>query len=76
MPRPERRWGGWRNSSFYGKWAFENDATLLDSLKKRRFDGLFDLNRDGVLDPAEQGYQLDFITRDMNEQDDSDDSDF
>ena len=37
---------------------------------------MFDLNRDGVLDPAEQGYQLDFITRDMNEQDDSDDSDF
>jgi len=31
------------------------------------FDSLFDLNRDGVLDPVEQGFQLDFLTRQMEE---------
>ena len=29
------------------------------------FDSLFDLNRDGLLDPAEQAFQLDFLTREM-----------
>lgn len=29
------------------------------------FDSLFDLNRDGMLDPAEQAFQLDFLTREM-----------
>ena len=37
------------------------------------FDCLFDMNRDGVLDPVEQGFQLDFITRQMEEDDRSDD---
>ncbi len=29
------------------------------------FDSLFDLNRDGMLDPTEQAFQLDFLTREM-----------
>ena len=29
------------------------------------FDSLFDLNRDGMLDPAEQAFQIDFLTREM-----------
>ena len=29
------------------------------------FDSLFDLNRDGLLDPAEQSFQLEFLTREM-----------
>ena len=37
------------------------------------FDSLFDMNRDGVLDPVEQGFQLDFLTRQMEEDDRSDD---
>lgn len=36
------------------------------------FDSLFDMNRDGVLDPVEQGFQLDFLTRQMEEDDKSD----
>lgn len=39
------------------------------------FDSLFDMNRDGVLDPAEQAFHLDFITRQMEEDDRSDDDD-
>ncbi len=31
------------------------------------FDSLFDMNRDGVLDPVEQGYQLEFLERSMEE---------
>ncbi len=31
------------------------------------FDRMFDMNRDGVLDPVEQGFQLDFLTRQMEE---------
>lgn len=31
------------------------------------FDSLFDTNRDGVLDPVEQGFQLDFLTRQIEE---------
>ena len=31
------------------------------------FDSLFDTNRDGVLDPVEQGFQLDFLARQMEE---------
>ena len=46
---------------------------FFDREVQSSFDELFDLNRDGVLDPAEQAYQMDFITRDMEEQDDSDD---
>ena len=45
---------------------------FFDREVKGSFDGLFDLNRDGVLDPAEQAFQLDFIMRDMEEQDDTD----
>lgn len=37
------------------------------------FDSLFDMNRDGVLDPVEQGFQLDFLARQMEEDDHSDD---
>ena len=29
------------------------------------FDNLFAFNRDGILDPAEQAFQLDFLTREM-----------
>ena len=29
------------------------------------FDNLFDFNRDGILDTAEQAFQLDFLTREM-----------
>lgn len=36
------------------------------------FDSLFDMNRDGVLDPIEQGFQLDFLTRQMEEENRSD----
>ena len=36
------------------------------------FDSLFDMNRDGVLDPVEQGFQLDFLTRQMEEDNKSD----
>ena len=36
------------------------------------FDSLFDMNRDGVLDPVEQGFQLDFLTRQMEEDDKTD----
>ena len=32
------------------------------------FDSLFDLNRDGMLDPAEQAFQLDFLTRKMKDE--------
>lgn len=31
------------------------------------FDSLFDTNRDGVLEPVEQGFQLDFLTRQIEE---------
>lgn len=37
------------------------------------FDSLFDMNRGGVLDPVEQEFQLDFLTRQMEEDDHSDD---
>ena len=33
------------------------------------FDSLFDMNRDGVLDPVEQGFQPDFLARQMEEDD-------
>ena len=36
------------------------------------FDSLFDMNRDGVLDAVEQGFQLDFLTRQMEEENRSD----
>ena len=36
------------------------------------YDSLFDMNRDGVLDPVEQGFQLDFLTRQMEEDDKTD----
>ena len=39
------------------------------------FDGLFDLNRDGMLDLAEQTYQLDYLEREMREDDDLDEED-
>lgn len=37
------------------------------------FDSLFDMNRDGVLDAVEQGFQLDFLTHQMEGDDRSDD---
>ena len=37
------------------------------------FSGLFDLNRDGMLDLAEQTYQLDYLEREMREDNDLDD---
>ena len=37
------------------------------------FDSLFDMNRDGVLDPVEQGFQLDFLAHQMERDDRSDD---
>lgn len=42
------------------------------------FDSLFDMNRDGVLGPVEQGFQLDFITGQMEEDhsDSEDEDDF
>jgi len=36
------------------------------------FDSLFDMNRDGVLDAVEQGFQVDFLTRQMEEENRSD----
>ena len=33
------------------------------------FDSFFDRNGDGVLDPIEQGFQLDFLERQMKEDD-------
>ena len=48
---------------------------FFDREVRDSFDGLFDLNRDGVLDPAEQAFQMDFITRDMEEQNNIDDED-
>lgn len=36
------------------------------------FDSLFDMNRDGVLDPVEQGFQMNFLTLQMEEDDRSD----
>lgn len=39
------------------------------------FDSLFDMNRDGVLDAAEQAFQLDFLTREIEEQDSSSEED-
>ena len=46
---------------------------FFDREVRDSFDRMFDLNRDGALDPAEQAFQMDFITRDMEEQDDTDD---
>ncbi len=46
---------------------------FFDREVRGSFDRLFDLNHDGALDPAEQAFQMDFITRDMEEQDDTDD---
>ena len=46
---------------------------FFDREVRSSFDRMFDLNRDGALDPAEQAFQMDFITRDMEEQDDTDD---
>ena len=31
------------------------------------FDSFFDLDRDGVLDPIEQGFELDFLEHQMKE---------
>ena len=39
------------------------------------FDEMFDLNRDGRLDFAEQAYQQDFLIRDIEDRDSSDDED-
>ena len=36
------------------------------------FDSFFDLNKDGVLDPIEQGFELDFLERQIKEGDLSD----
>lgn len=39
------------------------------------FDAMFDMDRDGVLDPIEQGFQLDFLDKDGSFDDDDDDLD-
>ncbi len=39
------------------------------------FDSLFDMNRDGTLDPVEQALQLDFLTRQMEEDNRSEEAD-
>ena len=39
------------------------------------FDRMFDMNRDGVLDPVEQAFQLDYIAGQMEEENRSDDDD-
>lgn len=39
------------------------------------FDRMFDMNRDGVLDPVEQAFQLDYIASQMEEENRSDDDD-
>ena len=44
---------------------------FFDREVRNSFDRMFVLNRDGALDPAEQAFQMDFITRDMEEQDDT-----
>lgn len=50
---------------------------FLDRSVENSFDRLFDLNRDGVLDPVEQAVQLDYISREINgDETDSDDEDF
>lgn len=40
------------------------------------FDRMFDMNRDGVLDPVEQAFQLDYIASQMEEENRSDDDEF
>lgn len=40
------------------------------------FDALFDLNRDGVLDPLEQGYQLDVISGEFDNEGTEDEDEF
>ncbi len=52
---------------------------FFDRPVENSFDRLFDFNRDGSLDPAEQGFQLDFITEDIerdNEYDDEKSDDY
>ena len=39
------------------------------------FDRMFDMNRDGILDPVEQAFQLDYIASQMEEENRSDDDD-
>ncbi len=39
---------------------------FLDRSVENSFNRLFDLNRDGVLDPVEQAVQLDYISREIN----------
>ncbi len=39
------------------------------------FDDMFDLNRDGRLDIGEQGYQQDFLMRQIEEDEDDEDDD-
>lgn len=40
------------------------------------FDALFDLNRDGVLNPLEQGYQLDVISGEFDNEGTEDEDEF
>ena len=49
----------------------DSEKTNLAKILKETtgtFDSLFDLNRDGMLDPAEQAFQLDFLTRKMKDE--------
>ncbi len=39
------------------------------------FDSMFDLNGDGVLEGAELAFQMEFLNRDMEEQEDTEDED-
>ncbi len=46
---------------------------FFDRPVENSFDRLFDFNRDGSLDPAEQGFQLDFIMEDIERDHEYDD---
>lgn len=48
---------------------------FFDRDVENSFDSLFDLNRDGVLDAVEQGFQLDFLMKDMESDSSDDDED-
>ena len=48
---------------------------FFDRDVENSFDSLFDLNRDGVLDPAEKALQLDFISEQMESDSSKEDED-
>lgn len=48
---------------------------IFDREVRNSFDRMFDLNRDGVLDPIEQGLQIDFLSDESDEDDKTDETD-